>query len=108
MGEQYETGTAFSAVSTKDLPNAWSLRMKRKGPAGAAGLCGGRGRTKVPFFLNRCARVVELADSLDSGSSVPYGRAGSSPASRTRLRPALRDGAFLLSFSRIHGREGDL
>ena len=30
------------------------------------------------------ARVVELADSLDSGSSVLYGRAGSSPASRTR------------------------
>ena len=29
------------------------------------------------------ARVVELADSLDSGSSVLYGRAGSSPASRT-------------------------
>ena len=32
----------------------------------------------------RCARVVELADSLDSGSSVLYGRAGSSPASRTK------------------------
>ena len=30
------------------------------------------------------ARVVELADSLDSGSSVHYGRAGSSPASRTK------------------------
>ena len=30
------------------------------------------------------ARVVELADSLDSGSSVLYGRAGSSPASRTK------------------------
>ena len=29
------------------------------------------------------ARVVELADSLDSGSSAHYGRAGSSPASRT-------------------------
>ena len=29
------------------------------------------------------ARVVELADSLDSGSSVHYARAGSSPASRT-------------------------
>ena len=33
-----------------------------------------------------CARVVELADSLDSGSSVLYGRAGSSPASRTKKR----------------------
>ena len=30
------------------------------------------------------ARVVELADSLDSGSSVHSGRAGSTPASRTR------------------------
>ena len=34
--------------------------------------------------LNQCARVVELADSLDSGSSAHYGRAGSSPASRTK------------------------
>ena len=32
----------------------------------------------------RYARVVELADSLDSGSSVHYARAGSSPASRTK------------------------
>ena len=32
------------------------------------------------------ARVVELADSLDSGSSVHYARAGSSPASRTKKR----------------------
>ena len=31
----------------------------------------------------RNARVVELADSLDSGSSAHSGRAGSSPASRT-------------------------
>ena len=30
-------------------------------------------------------RVVELVDSLDSGSSVHYGRAGSSPASPTKL-----------------------
>ena len=29
-------------------------------------------------------RVVELADSLDSGSSVHSGRAGSSPASPTK------------------------
>ena len=33
---------------------------------------------------DRYARVVELADSLDSGSSVHYARAGSSPASRTK------------------------
>ena len=36
--------------------------------------------------LVRDARVVELADSLDSGSSVHYARAGSSPASRTKKR----------------------
>ena len=30
------------------------------------------------------ARVVELVDSLDSGSSVHCGRAGSSPASPTK------------------------
>ena len=35
------------------------------------------------------ARVVELADSLDSGSSVHYGRAGSSPASRTKKKDRL-------------------
>ena len=35
------------------------------------------------------ARVVELADSLDSGSSVHYGRAGSSPASRTNSSQAI-------------------
>ena len=37
---------------------------------------GNQGKTKY-------ARVVELVDSLDSGSSVHCGRAGSSPASRT-------------------------
>ena len=36
--------------------------------------------------LVRDARVVELADSLDSGSSVHYARAGSSPASRTKQK----------------------
>ena len=35
---------------------------------------------------DRYARVVELADSLDSGSSVHYARAGSSPASRTNKK----------------------
>ena len=34
---------------------------------------------------SRDARVVELADSLDSGSSAHSGRAGSSPASRTSI-----------------------
>ena len=40
--------------------------------------------------LVRDARVVELADSLDSGSSVHYARAGSSPASRTKLTNRFR------------------
>lgn len=38
------------------------------------------------YKCRQCARVVELADSLDSGSSVHSGRAGSSPASRTKNR----------------------
>ena len=38
----------------------------------------------ILFKHCRYARVVELADSLDSGSSVHYARAGSSPASRTK------------------------
>ena len=41
------------------------------------------------------ARVVELADSLDSGSSVHSGRAGSSPASRTTPRELRLPGIFL-------------
>ena len=48
--------------------------------------------------LVRDARVVELADSLDSGSSAHYGRAGSSPASRTNrktLEAARLRGFFL-------------
>ena len=40
--------------------------------------------TKLPN-----ARVVELADSLDSGSSAHSGRAGSSPASRTKKVPKI-------------------
>ena len=39
--------------------------------------------------LSENARVVELADSLDSGSSVHSGRAGSSPASRTIQNPVV-------------------
>ena len=47
---------------------------------------------------SKCARVVELADSLDSGSSAHYGRAGSSPASRTTSKVvALDDLAFVFS-----------
>ena len=43
------------------------------------------------------ARVVELADSLDSGSSVHSGRAGSSPASRTKTPGSFGFRGFLLS-----------
>ena len=46
------------------------------------------------------ARVVELADSLDSGSSVHYARAGSSPASRTKIRNLrVSDFLFFQGFS---------
>ena len=41
-------------------------------------------------------RVVELVDSLDSGSSVHCGRAGSSPASPTK-KHILRDVLFYLN-----------
>ncbi len=40
-------------------------------------------------FIGFYARVVELADSIDSGSSVQYARAGSSPASRTSSSQAI-------------------
>ena len=42
--------------------------------------------------------MVELADSLDSGSSVHYARAGSSPASRTK-ETSVRVSLFLSSRS---------
>ena len=42
--------------------------------------------------------MVELADSLDSGSSVHYARAGSSPASRTK-RDIQKDVSFFVSSS---------
>ena len=45
---------------------------------------------ELPKKYIRCARVVELADSLDSGSSAHYGRAGSSPASRTKKKDTLK------------------
>ena len=44
-------------------------------------------------------RVVELVDSLDSGSSVHCGRAGSSPASPTKIRLQIeRFGVFFFTF----------
>ena len=44
--------------------------------------------------------MVELADSLDSGSSAHSGRAGSSPASRTIVIPvtAMVTGIFICYF----------
>ena len=47
--------------------------------------CGFKSRHPHHLFEIKYARVVELADSLDSGSSAHYGRAGSSPASRTKV-----------------------
>ena len=53
---------------------------------------GNQGKTKY-------ARVVELVDSLDSGSSVHCGRAGSSPASRTKKSTEIeRFRCFFLTF----------
>ena len=47
------------------------------------------------IFKRQDARVVELADSLDSGSSAHSGRAGSSPASRTKNPDILGYRGFL-------------
>ncbi len=49
---------------------------------------------------NRYARVVELADSLDSGSSVHYARAGSTPASRTKKKDTASAVSFFFYFNR--------
>ena len=60
-------------------------------------------RGNIYFTLNDSAtpnaRVVELADSLDSGSSVHYARAGSSPASRTKKERHLRKADVFLFYS---------
>ena len=45
---------------------------------------------------NKDGRVVELVDSLDSGSSVHCGRAGSSPASPTNLFSS-----YLIKYGRV-------
>ena len=51
----------------------------------------------ILFEQSQDARVVELADSLDSGSSAHSGRAGSTPASRTKENARNREisGIFL-------------
>ena len=50
-------------------------------------------------------RVVELVDSLDSGSSVHCGRAGSSPASPTKKRTSERMSFSLRGFNMpIHNK----
>ncbi len=65
----------------------------------------GPARGNIFLVLNSAehARVVELADSLDSGSSVHYARAGSSPASRTIGNPLelQRLQGFLLSLGNM-------
>ena len=46
--------------------------------------------------------MVELADSLDSGSSVHYARAGSTPASRTIKKDiCFQQMSFFLGFGRL-------
>ena len=47
----------------------------------------------ISLKVYRYARVVELVDSLDSGSSVHYAREGSSPSSRTKIPPEKSGGS---------------
>ena len=50
-------------------------------------------------------RVVELVDSLDSGSSVHCGRAGSSPASPTKIKKDIQsDVLFYFRMRDLKGR----
>ena len=56
-------------------------------------LCSSRQGTAPNDNTNRYARVVELVDSLDSGSSAHSGRGGSTPPSRT-----IRDSRKAVSF----------
>ncbi len=57
------------------------------------------------LYSSRYARVVELADSLDSGSSVHYARAGSSPASRTKIKDIQMDVLYFM-LRRLYGTFG--
>ena len=69
--------------------------------------CGFKSRQPHQFFFKKdclCARVVELADSLDSGSSVHYARAGSSPASRTKSEQAMDRLLRLILYVRARSR----
>ena len=52
----------------------------------------------VAEMRRQYGRVVELVDSLDSGSSVHCGRAGSSPASPTKKRTSERMSFFIFVF----------
>ena len=45
-----------------------------------------RSEQAIGETASKYGRVVELVDSLDSGSSVHCGRAGSSPASPTKSK----------------------
>ncbi len=55
-----------------------------------------------------CARVVELVDSLDSGSSVHYAREGSSPSSRTKFPSEIFSGGFPLGIITTYARVVEL
>ena len=58
----------------------------------------------VAEMRRQYGRVVELVDSLDSGSSVHCGRAGSSPASPTRKRQSSHEGCRFYYFIRYYLR----
>ena len=94
-GSSVHYGRAGSSPASRTNPES-GLRLRRS-PFQRIPFPSGGGRYNCISY----ARVVELADSLDSGSSVHYGRAGSSPASRTK-----KDTAFAVSFSFVPSAPG--
>ena len=64
-------------------------------------LCSSRQGTAPNDKTTRYARVVELVDSLDSGSSAHSGRGGSTPPSRTIRKGLPKGSPFSLSRVRI-------
>ena len=60
------------------------------------------------IFKRLYGRVVELVDSLDSGSSVHCGRAGSSPASPTKREQASSEACSFSFFDSKINKTGSM
>ena len=60
------------------------------------------------IFKRLYGRVVELVDSLDSGSSVHCGRAGSSPASPTKREQASSEACSFSFFDSEINKTGSM